>query len=76
MLRLFGNPTRLCDGLSRGDLLHVGGLGAFGLSLGHRLARGEAGAAAPCGSSARGPCAPSCSDRAGDPAFGERSQNL
>lgn len=33
MLRLEGSPTRLCDGLTRRDLLHVGGLGAFGLTL-------------------------------------------
>ena len=33
MLRLLGPPTTLCDGLTRRDLLHVGGLGAFGLTL-------------------------------------------
>lgn len=33
MLRLLGSPTTLCDGLTRRDLLHVGGLGAFGLTL-------------------------------------------
>lgn len=33
MLRLLGSSTKLCDGLSRRDLLHVGGLGAFGLTL-------------------------------------------
>jgi hypothetical protein len=33
MLRLQGNPKTLCDGLTRRDLLHVGGLGAFGLAL-------------------------------------------
>ena len=33
MFRLFGSPTPLCDGLSRRDLLHVGGLGALGLTL-------------------------------------------
>jgi Protein of unknown function (DUF1501) len=33
MLRLLGNPKRLCDGLSRRDLLHIGGLGAFGFAL-------------------------------------------
>jgi hypothetical protein len=32
MLRLLGNPKRLCDGLSRRDLLHLGGLGAFGFA--------------------------------------------
>ncbi len=33
MLRLLGNPKALCDGLTRRDLLHIGGLGAFGLAL-------------------------------------------
>jgi hypothetical protein len=33
VLRLLGSPTTLCDGLTRRDLLHVGGLGAFGLTL-------------------------------------------
>lgn len=35
MLRLFGNPKILCDGISRRDLLHLGGLSAFGLALSH-----------------------------------------
>src|SRR5262245_64468050 len=34
MLRLLGSPTTLCDGLTRRDLLHLGGLGALGLGLG------------------------------------------
>jgi hypothetical protein len=33
VFRLLGSPKTLCDGLSRRDLLHVGGLGAFGLTL-------------------------------------------
>ena len=33
MLRLFGNPKTLCNGVTRRDLLHLGGLGAFGLTL-------------------------------------------
>src|SRR2546429_5008599 len=33
MLRLLGSNKQLCDGLSRRDFLHVGGLGAFGLTL-------------------------------------------
>ena len=33
MLRLLGNPKRLCQGLTRRDLLHLGGLGAFGFTL-------------------------------------------
>jgi hypothetical protein len=34
MLRILGNPQRLCDRLSRRDWLQVGGLGALGLTLG------------------------------------------
>lgn len=37
MLRILGNPKTLCDGLTRRDLLHVGGLGAFGFGLGDFL---------------------------------------
>jgi hypothetical protein len=33
MLRVLGSATKLCDGLTRRDALHVGGLGAFGLGL-------------------------------------------
>lgn len=33
MFRILGSPTKLCDGLTRRDLLHIGGLGAFGLTL-------------------------------------------
>ncbi len=33
MLRLFGNRKVLCDGISRRDLLHIGGLGAFGVAF-------------------------------------------
>lgn len=34
MIRIYGTPRRLCDGLTRRDLLHIGGLGAFGVTLG------------------------------------------
>lgn len=34
MLLIQGNRKRLCTGLSRRDLLHIGGLGAFGFCLG------------------------------------------
>ncbi|MGE0606735.1 MAG: DUF1501 domain-containing protein [Pirellulales bacterium] len=37
MLRILGSPRRLCDGVTRRDLLHVGGLGALGLTLGDAL---------------------------------------
>jgi hypothetical protein len=33
MLRLLGSPRTLCDGVTRREFLHVGGLGAFGLGL-------------------------------------------
>jgi hypothetical protein len=33
MLRILGHPKRLCDGISRRDLLHVGGAGILGLGL-------------------------------------------
>lgn len=33
MLRLQGSSKRLCDGVTRRDLLHVGGLGLYGLTL-------------------------------------------
>jgi hypothetical protein len=33
MLRLLGNPKTLCDGVSRRDLLHLGGLSLLGLQL-------------------------------------------
>jgi hypothetical protein len=48
MLRFLGSPKVLCDGLTRRDVLHVGGLGAFGLGLTDWLemheARGDAAA--------------------------------
>ncbi len=33
MLRILGSPKRLCDGLTRRDMLRVGGLGLAGLTL-------------------------------------------
>ncbi len=40
MLRILGNPKRLCDGLTRRNLLQVGGAGILGLSL-DRLLQAE-----------------------------------
>ena len=37
MLRILGSATKLCDGLTRRDAMHIGGLGAFGLSLADSL---------------------------------------
>src|SRR6478736_800067 len=34
MIRVLGGRKRLCDGLTRRDLLHVGSLGSLGLGLG------------------------------------------
>ena len=45
MLRILGNQKRLCDGMTRRDLLHVGGLGLFGLNLSDWLRFNELGAA-------------------------------
>ncbi|MEI8019059.1 MAG: DUF1501 domain-containing protein [Schlesneria sp.] len=33
MLRILGSKKRLCNGITRRDLLHVGGIGALGLGL-------------------------------------------
>ncbi|MCI0682891.1 MAG: DUF1501 domain-containing protein [Gemmataceae bacterium] len=38
MLNLFGSQRRLCDGISRRELLRVGGLGMFGFGLNDYLA--------------------------------------
>src|SRR5438093_831411 len=35
MIRLLGNPKTLCDGITRRDLLHLGGLSLLGLNLAH-----------------------------------------
>jgi hypothetical protein len=45
MLSLHDRPSRLCDGLSRRELLRVGGLSTLGLSLPALLAAHEAGPA-------------------------------
>lgn len=45
MLRLLGSPRTLCDGLTRRDLLQVGGLGLFGFGLGDALRLQQAQAA-------------------------------
>ncbi len=37
MLRVLGHPKRLCDGLTRRELLQVGGAGFLGLSLNQLL---------------------------------------
>src|ERR1700681_3306297 len=48
MLRIRDRGARLCDGLSRRDVLHVGGLGMLGLTM-PELLRGHASASAPSG---------------------------
>ncbi len=49
MLRILGSPKRLCDGLTRRDLLQAGALGYFGLGLADyfRLAEVQAARAEP-----------------------------
>src|SRR5687768_4716305 len=47
MLRILGSAKQLCEGLSRRDMLRVGGLGIGGLSLPQVLALQEASAASP-----------------------------
>src|SRR3954453_2843276 len=48
MIRVLGGPKRLCDGLTRRDLLHVGSLGLLGAGLagGNRAGADEAPRAA------------------------------
>jgi hypothetical protein len=47
MIRVLGNPKRLCDGITRRDLLQVGSLGMLGLGLGEHLAARPAAASIP-----------------------------
>ena len=47
MLRILGSPKRLCDGLTRRDMLWAGGLSLFGLGLSDFLRLTEAQAASP-----------------------------
>jgi len=47
MLRILGSVRQLCQGLSRRDMLRVGGLGLGGLSLPQILSLQEASASAP-----------------------------
>lgn len=49
MLRVLGSNRRVCNGMSRRELLHAGGLGMGGLALNQLLAGREAPAAAPQG---------------------------
>ncbi|MFO0897887.1 MAG: DUF1501 domain-containing protein [Pirellulales bacterium] len=47
MLRILSSPRRLCSGLTRRELLRVGGLGLAGLGLGDLLALQDRAAAEP-----------------------------
>src|SRR5438067_10365849 len=42
MLRVLGSPRKLCDGLTRRDFLHAGGLGLLGLGAASAGASGPA----------------------------------
>ncbi len=52
MIPILGSNKRLCDGLNRRDLLHIGGLGAMGVGMSDWLSLTDA-AAAPAGTSAQ-----------------------
>ncbi len=47
MLRVLGSPKRLCDGLTRRDMLHAGSLSLFGLGLDAFLRTQAVSASAP-----------------------------
>src|SRR2546423_1006322 len=49
MLRILGSPKTLCDGLTRRDMLHVGGLSWLGLGLPEYLRAAAVQPAAPGG---------------------------
>src|SRR4051794_40106026 len=42
MLRILGTKRTLCDGVTRRDLLHIGGLGALSLGMAGALKAAEA----------------------------------
>ena len=53
MLRILGHPKRLCDGITRRDLLHVGGAGILGLGLNGLLEAKSVQRGSPIAQSAR-----------------------
>jgi hypothetical protein len=53
MLQIRASGARLCDGLTRRDVLHVGGLGALGFSLNHLLGSSAAASIGPGGGKAK-----------------------
>lgn len=59
MLQILGGQSRLCDGLSRREILRVGGLGAFGLGL-PSLIQNRTATAEDVGSARTGKRAKSC----------------
>ena len=54
MLRILGSRKALCDGLTRRDFLHIGGLGALGFGLGDLFRLSEARGSQPVGISPGG----------------------
>src|SRR5262249_47352496 len=52
MLRILGSPKRLCDGQTRRDFLHVGGLSLLGLGLADSLRADETHRSPPAGAKA------------------------
>lgn len=59
MFRLLGNRKVLCNGICRRDLLHIGGLGAFGVAL-HDLLRLQVSHASPAQQTSKFGRAKSC----------------
>jgi len=54
MLRILGSPKSLCDGLTRRDFLHIGGLGALGVGLGDMFRLSQARGSEPASASPSG----------------------
>ena len=47
MLRILGSHKRFCDGVTRRDLMHIGGIGALGFGLSDALPQVQASSASP-----------------------------
>ena len=60
MISIRSSSSRLCDGVSRREVLQIGGLGAMGLTLGQLLGTTPANAAIPGHVQSSGGRAKSC----------------
>jgi hypothetical protein len=56
VLRILGSPKKLCDQLTRRDMLWAGGLGIFGLGLGDLFRVQETWASTPARQTPRAYC--------------------